>query len=203
MTRRAAGSSSWSRARRLLVTSENRDCTPVMRPPGRAMLSTRPKSTGSLAGDKNDLDLRCRSLRRQRNADREGDDHVHAALLKLPGRRFDDAKIALSLSDEDADVASAAPLPTLPAVRRLRPGERRLEGRRRLASPAALERRARRPLRQPLPRGRPAASFDHLVGAGEERGGIAEAERFRSLQIDDRARTWSAARPAGRRASRP
>src|SRR5215213_2811040 len=48
MTRRAAGRSSLSRARRLLVTSENRDCTPVMRPPGRAMLSTRPKSTGSL-----------------------------------------------------------------------------------------------------------------------------------------------------------
>ena len=104
MTRRAAGRSSWSRARRLLVTSENRDCTPVMRPPGRAMLSTRPKSTGSLPETKTiwtcDVD-RCAA---SATLTAKATITFTPPCSSSPGRRFDDAKIALSLSDEDADV---------------------------------------------------------------------------------------------------
>jgi hypothetical protein len=34
-----------------------------------------------------------------------------------------------------------------------------------------------------------AASFDHLVGAGKQRGGDRKAERLGSLQIDDKLET--------------
>ena len=35
-------------------------------------------------------------------------------------------------------------------------------------------------------------SFDHLVGAGEERGRDRQAEGFGGLEVDDQLRTWSA-----------
>jgi hypothetical protein len=48
-----------------------------------------------------------------------------------------------------------------------------------------------------------AASFDHLVGAREQRRRHVDAQRLGSLVINDQLELSSAPVPAGRRASRP
>jgi hypothetical protein len=48
--------------------------------------------------------------------------------------------------------------------------------------------------------GKPAASFDHLIGGHQHGVGDGEAKRLCRLEVDDELKIWLAAKPADRQA---
>ncbi len=206
----AWGTSSESSSSRLGISSVAMMLTPVRLPPGRARLATRPARPGRRRR-KDDRDRRgrvfCRQCRRSAAA---GRDHVDLAADEIGGQCGQPIIVALRPAVFDRHVLSldiAGFAQSLAerghngAYGAGRPAAEEADHRHRLLLRA--ERRVLRSSRRRAGAQARAVSFDHLVGAGEDRLRHGQAERLGGLEIDDQLEFGRLLRPADRPAWRP